>query len=138
MIKLNNMNDYLKKIKEKLEKYPELNDEIESYMIRLSEIFEGEVDLNITYNFNVENYSKKFDEYNEDDLSKYASNTMNLEDLLNILNTEKDTELKLAIDPIYLNKGINDINDVLLTTYENKIIIVPVSKNKNNEENNRN
>ena len=47
-----------------------------------------------------------------------------LKDFISMLEDE-DGDLKLSFDPIYLKKGINNINNMLITTIGDKIIIVP-------------
>jgi hypothetical protein len=53
-----------------------------------------------------------------------SSNKMELHELVNYLASEDQT-LHVHIDPIYLKDGINEIKNVILTTLDDKVIIVP-------------
>lgn len=123
------LNKYLKRIKNKFEDNPELKDEIEELVDRLTEIFESEVDLSVKFDLNVEDYKKEYIKYEDEDLSLTGDKVMRVEDLKTIID-EEEQDLYLSIDPLYLKKGINDIHDLILTTYENKLIIVPIIEKK--------
>lgn len=127
-------NKFLDRIRDKLVDNPELNDEIEDNIARLSEIFETDVNINLEYYPNVENYRETFKKYNVDDIDKSSiqpdlESVMTLTDLKVMLDEEEE-ELKLCIDPIYIKDGINDINDMLVTTLNDRIILIPTVKSK--------
>jgi hypothetical protein len=122
------LDKFLKRIQDKMNDNPELKDEVSDMVERLSEIFESEIDLSIKFDLNVEDYREEYVKYEDDDFQIADEDTMTVKDLENILKDEED--LYLSIDPIYLKSGINDIKDILVTTYENKIIIVPVTEKK--------
>lgn len=87
-----------------------------------------------TYNEDSYRYGQEMDyDYM---LKKPQDGTMKLSEFKQFLS-EEDPELKICIDPIYLKQGINEIGNVLLTTYNNKVIIVP-KPTETNETNNSN
>jgi hypothetical protein len=123
------LNKYLKRIKNKFEDNPELKDEIEDLVYRLTEIFESEVDLSVKFDLNVEDYRKEYIKYEDEDLELTSDKVMKVSDLKSIID-EEEQHLYLSVDPIYLKQGINDIEDLIITTYENKLILVPVTEKK--------
>jgi len=52
---------------------------------------------------------------------------MTLNNLKTMLNDEEG-DLYLSIDPLYIKDGINDINDMLITTVKDRIILIPTIK----------
>lgn len=129
------LNELMKKIKDKIDNSPELKAEIQSLVNRLQDIFEANVELNISYDLDIENYSEEFLKYDESDILEADERSMKVDDLIEMLNDE-NTDYDLSIDPLYLKKGLNNIKNMLVTTYENKLILVPIIEK--NEENNRN
>ena len=63
-------NKFLDRIKDKLDNDPELRKEIEKNVTRLSEIFETDVNINLSYYPNVENYKEMFKKYTDDDFAE--------------------------------------------------------------------
>ena len=126
-----NFDDYIDRIKTKLNENPELSNKINLYKDELSKIFEIDVDITLIFDDDVESYKSVFDGYEVNDEVEYDINTNNttmvLSEFTNMLNDE-DKNLNLSFDPIYLKKGINNIEDILITTYNDNIIIVPVRK----------
>ena len=127
-------NKFIDRIKDKLEDNPDLNDEIEDNIARLSEIFETDVNINLEFYPNVENYKETFKKYNVDDMKKSMlepdlESPMTLTDLKAILDDEEE-DLTLCIDPLYIKDGLNDINDMLVTTLKDRIILIPTVKKK--------
>ena len=126
-------NKFIDRIKDKLDNNPELREEIESNVSRLYEIFETDVNINLEYYPNVENYKEIFKKYDVNDIEKPIiqpdlESPMMLSDLKTMLDDEDD--LYLCIDPLYIKDGINDINDMLITTVKDRIILVPTVKKK--------
>jgi hypothetical protein len=74
--------------------------------------------------YNEDSYNYSMDMNYGDMLKKPDDETMKLSEFRKFLS-EEDPDLKICIDPIYLKEGINEIGNVLLTTYDNKVIIVP-------------
>jgi hypothetical protein len=109
-----------KEIEEKLEANPSLKDEIEAYVDRIEEILGYSVDLHVVYLEGVSDYIETLNEYDDIEISK----AMTLRQFIDFLD-EEDENLEVNIDPIYLKKGINSINNILLTTVGDKLIIVP-------------
>lgn len=123
-----NFEDIIKRIQNKLDKNPELQDEIEKHILAIQEIFEHPIEVNLIYGDEI------FDDYDEDgelfeDLENVdLSKSMTINEFIDFLSKEKEGNLKIAIDPIYLKKGINEITNVLITTYDDKAIIVPANR----------
>lgn len=123
---------FLDRIKTKLVNNPDLNDEIEASVSRLSEIFETDVNINLEYYPNEQNYKEIFKKYSVDDIEKPIiqpdlESPMTLAELIIMLNDEEQ-DLFLCIDPLYIKDGINNINDMLITTINDKIILIPTVK----------
>ena len=111
-------NEHLAKIKHKL-KNKKIKEKLELHLKELQSIFECPISVSLIFGGN--------DEYNEyfDERDEYLSpKKMSLSELVTFLNTE-DQSLNVYIDPIYLKNGINEISNVLLTTLDDRIIIVP-------------
>lgn len=124
-----NVDKILKEIQEKLEAHPELREEIKELVNRIEEIFETNVEINIVANEDVDGYLEVFNEYSKENLEYDA---MTLNQLIDYLNTEEG-DLKVSIDPLYLKEGINEINNVILTTLGDKVVIVPLIKGNDDE-----
>ena len=122
------LDKFLTRIRDKMDENPELKEEVELIVTRLGDIFEADIDLNIRFDPNVEDYREEFIKYEDDDFILADDDTMTVDDMITLLEDEEN--LYLSIDPIYLKNGINDIKDMLITTYENKIILVPVTEKK--------
>lgn len=127
-------NKFINRIKDKLENNPDLREEIEKNVSRLSEIFETDVNINLEYYPNVENYKEMFKKYNVEDIEKPIiqpdlESPMTLNNLKTMLDDEEE-DLYLCIDPLYIKDGINDINDMLITTVNDRIILIPTVKRK--------
>lgn len=120
--------DYMNRIKIKLDENPELSDRVAECKDELSEIFETEVDITLNFNEDVESYKEIFNGYNESELENVDGEPiMVLGELVKMLESE-DQNLKLSFDPLHLKEGINNINNILITTYEDNVIIVPIRK----------
>ena len=125
-------NKFIDRIKDKLDNNPELREEIERNVSRLSEIFETNVNINLEYYPNVENYKEVFKKYNKSDFKEAIiqpdlESPMTLNNLKVMLDDEED-DLFLCIDPLYIKNGVNDINDMLITTVNDRIILIPTIK----------
>jgi hypothetical protein len=110
-------NNHFKMIKHKL-KNKKIKDELEKYILKIQSIFECDINISLVFNDN---------EYVSGISDRETFNTekkMPLADLINTLNSE-DKSLYVNIDPIYLKDGINEINNILLTSIDDKLIIIP-------------
>lgn len=125
------MNDefdkFLEKLKNRLDNDPDLKDKIQDHIDALEDLFEADIDVSIIYNSDVNEYREIYDAYKEELVEPDVESTMTLGDFLEMLNKE-EMDLKLSFDPLYLKKGINNINNMLITTYDDNIIIVPTIK----------
>ena len=119
----------LKEIERKLTENPELKDELKELVNRIEDIFDTAIEINIVSNQSVDEYLGLFNEYDEKDLEY---NAMNLGEFIDYLK-EEERHLDVSIDPLYLKDGINEINNVILTTIDKKVIIVPMINKKENE-----
>ena len=120
----------IKKIQSKLENNSNLKEELDNHIKRIEEIFETNIEVNILIYKDIEEYKSVFNSYEIEDNYEPNEKTMSLKDLIDCLKKEENN-LKVAIDPIYLNEGVNEINDLLLVGLDKEIIIVP--KIKKNE-----
>jgi len=123
---------FIDRINDKLDNNPELREEIEQNVSRLSEIFETNVNIDLEYYPNAENYMDIFGEYDDEDFNGVIiqpdlESPMTLNNLKTMLNDEEG-DLYLSIDPLYIKDGINDINDMLITTVKDRIILIPTIK----------
>ena len=125
-------NNILRKIYLRLSD-PNVKKELNGAIKKIEEIYGYPIDISLIVG---ENDPIDMDTFNEDTydymmrqdykelLEKPDDSAMTLDQLIMFLS-EEDGDLKVSIDPIYLKKGRNDVYNVLLTTFENKVIIVP-------------
>jgi len=120
----------VKKINKKMEN-PVLRKQVDEAISKIETIFDTQIDISLVFRVGLEEYKEIFNEYNEngqleDDL---PDNVLTLGDLKKYLDNETDNNLKLTIDPLFLDKkGINEIYDLLITTLDDRIILVPKNK----------
>lgn len=107
---------------------PKIRKKIDKLLTELNLLFN--CDFTLMYDFfpEAEEY-KEFINENKVSLPPRDVPTMTLGEFVSHISKEDD-QFKIYIDPIYLRKGLNEINDVLTTTVDNKIIVVPVSHDK--------
>lgn len=108
---------------------PKLKKKVDDFLRDMTKELNCEVEIN----FNVYPEAEEYEEYMDSDefrIPTYTLPPMKLGDFVNHL-TKEDFDYEVFIDPIYLKQGLNEVNDVLTTTVDRKIIIVPIShKNK--------
>jgi hypothetical protein len=116
-------------VNKKLEN-PKLKKKIENFLLKLT----AELDCEVEILFNVYPEIDEYGDYMETEEFEMPKDipTMSLRDFVGHINKE-DMKYNVYIDPIYLKKGLNEINDVLTTTVDNNMIIVPVSHKNNNK-----
>lgn len=122
----------LQAINDKLEKNPDLKIEIDKCVSKIEEILENQVDFYVVDTVELEEYEDILDTYDEDEIYSHNDDALNLAEFIDLIKYEEQ-EYKISIDPIYLKEGLNDITNVLVTTYEDKMIIVPKT-NKDEKE----
>jgi len=107
---------------------PEIKKKIDKLINELNELFG--CDFTLMYDFfpEAEEYGNLIDQ-NKINVPKRDVDTMTLGELISHISKE-DKNYRVFIDPIYLKKGVNEINDVLTTTINNDVIVVPISHNK--------
>lgn len=121
--------DYKRRFEELNKK---LNDEkvseaIDECLRKISEMTNCDVELK----FNVLPFKEDYSERQESEDYKMPDYpTMQLSQLVTHLNDKHNQEFDVYIDPIYLKEGVNEIVDVLMTTIDRKVIIVPISNKK--------
>lgn len=106
---------------------PKISKKIDDYLKKIATLADCDVELNFQILPHMDDYSEK-QESEDYTIPEYP--TMKLSEFINHMNKEKDGEFDVYVDPIYLKSGVNEIIDVLLTTLDRKIIIVPISNNK--------
>lgn len=127
----NSEENYIERMKEVNRRLNEekLKKKVDKFLREMTDELNCEVEINFNVYPEVEEYEKHM-ESEDFVIPKYEIAPMRLGDFAAHL-TKEDLDFEVFIDPIYLKKGLNEINDVLTTTIDNKIIIVPVShKNK--------
>lgn len=110
-------NEHLEMIKHKL-KNATIKDKLEKHMDEIQKIFECPISVSLV--FGGDNYTGQVDERDE----FLTSKKMPLSDFVSFL-TDEDQSLYVTIDPLYLKDGINELSNVLVTTVDDKVIIVP-------------
>lgn len=108
---------------------PVLSKKVDNYIKKIAMLVECDVELNFLFLPHADDYA---DVQDSEDYKIPENKTMTLGTLLDHLMKEEDDDMKVYIDPIYLNdkKGVNEITDVLTTTHGDMMIIVPISSNK--------
>lgn len=122
---------YIKRVAEVNAKLndPKIKKKIDTFINSMVKMLDCDVEVL----FDVYPEVEEYDEYMESEDFKIPSEmtTMNLGEFINHIKSE-DFNYNVYIDPVYLKKGLNEINDVLTTTVDNNMIIVPIS-HKNNK-----
>ena len=113
-------NKHFQMIKHKL-KNKSVKNNLEKHISAIQKIFECPISISLVFD-NDDKYTNEVTER-----KVYGENKMYLEDFIKFLNSE-DKSLHVNIDPIYLKDGINEIKNVLLTSMDDKLIIVPQIK----------
>lgn len=109
-------------VQEKLSE-PAMKKKVNGMLSELSK----ELNCQVEFFFNVH---PEIEEYEIHDIIIPRENVpMKLGDFIDHISQE-DREFKMYIDPIYMKKGVNEINDVLTTTIKDSIIVVPVTTKK--------
>jgi len=120
----------VERIQKKMED-PDVKKEVDDAVAKIEAIFGTQIDLSIVYRAGLEEYKETFDFYNESGYldEPLPENVMTLGEFKGHLNNESDNNLKLTIDPLYLDKkGINEIYDLIITTLDDRIILVPKNR----------
>lgn len=122
----------LKEIEEKLEKNPQLKEEMKNNISRIEDILGHQIEISIIYAKGMEDWMGKFEQYSKDDVMPDLdlSEAMTLGEFISFIKDEEH-DLKVSIDPIYLDKGINVVSNVLTTSIDDKVIIVPKTLEEN-------
>jgi hypothetical protein len=108
--------------RKRLEENPELQKEVDMHAEKIQKIFGHTIEINLVYGVGYDEYRSTFNRQKENNYP--LEDCMSLGELINIMEDE-DRSLKLSIDPIHLNDGVNDITNMLLIPLDNKVIIVP-------------
>ena len=120
-------NKILKRIEKKLNRNPQLKRKLASHIESIEEILENKIDVTVVFDKGVDDYEDEFEKYQFNLDDHYES--MELGEFINFIGEEDET-YKVFIDPLYLKKGINNITNVLVTTIDDAVIIVPKSDKK--------
>lgn len=106
---------------------PKMKERVDKFLLTMSKELNCEVELFFNAYPEVEDYEEYMD--SEDFIVPREVVTMKLGDFIDHISQE-DRDFKMYIDPIYMKKGINEINDVLLTTVKDCVIVVPITTKK--------
>jgi hypothetical protein len=112
----------MKEIQAKL-KEPNITKKVDMMLRELAKELKCEVEFYFNAYPEVEDYEEHME--SEDFIEPRNVVTMTLKDFVEHINKEKG-EFKVLIDPMYLKPGLNEINDVLTTTVNDNVIIVPI------------
>lgn len=118
----------MKEIEEKLTNNPELKAEIQNSVANIERILGYEIDVSVIYNKGVDEYQEIMDGYDLDDDD--SEEEMKLSEFISFIQDE-ELDNKVMIDPLYLKNGLNYITNILVTTIDDSIIIVPKTRNEN-------
>jgi len=113
-------NKHFQMIKHKLKSKP-IKDKLEKHISAIQKIFECPISISLVFD-NDDKYTSEVT-----DREVFGKKRMELSHFIDFLNSE-DKSLYVNIDPIYLKDGINEIENILLTSIEDKLIIVPQIK----------
>ncbi len=105
---------------------PKKAKKIENLLKEISEIVKCNVEINFVIQPYVDDYMAH---QGSEEFSLPNQPTMKMTDVIESLNKENG-HFDVYVDPLYLNKGVNEIIDILITTKDNKVIIVPISNKK--------
>ena len=120
---------YIERIKEieiKLNE-PKMKSKVDKILKELS----TELDCVVKFNFNVHPEIEEYEEHVNGEAFIIPRNVtpMRLGDFIDHL-AQEDRDFKMYIDPLYMKEGVNEINDVLTTTVNDAIIVVPITTKK--------
>lgn len=122
----NEFDDEMKRV-EKLLSNKKIKDKVDEYLGKIQELLDCDVDLTFPY---TDPYEKEYMEIltgYELDEEFDKQETMNVDTFMNFFNDE-ELDLKMTIDPIYLHEGLNNIVDCIITTLDDRLILVPITK----------
>lgn len=121
---------YRKRVEELNKKLQDvkIKKKIDNFLLKMTQ----ELNCDVEILFNVYPEVDEYGDYMDSEEFEIPTEipTMKLKDFVNHINKE-DMNYNVFIDPIYLKKGLNEINDVLTTTLDNNMIIVPISDKSN-------
>lgn len=119
----------LDEIDEMLENNPEKRAQMEAAVQKIEDILGYPVDISVIMYDELLDYEEGLGNM-EIELND-INDGITLGEFINYIKSERQ-EYKIVFDPLYLEKGLNTIENVLVTTIDDKVIIVP--KRKENEE----
>jgi hypothetical protein len=88
-----------------------------------------ELKCNLSLYYSVIPETDEFDDYMKSEdfiIPERSDPTMTLGEVISHISQE-DKDYQIFIDPIYLDKGVNSVNDVLMTVVDENVIIAPVN-----------
>jgi hypothetical protein len=119
----------MREIEQKLKNNPKLKEEIQNSVANIEKILGYEVDVSVIYNRGVSDYEQELEGYNLD-IDDDVDEEIKLKDFIKFIEDE-DSDYKVMIDPLYMKKGVNKITNVLVTTVDDYVIIVPKTSEVN-------
>ncbi|MFW5847643.1 MAG: hypothetical protein ACOCVF_01810 [bacterium] len=85
------------------------------------------IEVNFVYARGVEDYMERYEELLQDDSFEFDDSAITVEEFIQFLSNE-DKSKKIYIDPIYLKKGVNEINNLIVLDNNDVVLIVPKRK----------
>jgi hypothetical protein len=127
---MNLEDEYLRRVKEIDDELsrPEISEEINMFLLKLNKKYKADFMLSFEVFPESDDYVERI---NANDIKAPRDYpTMTLGEFIKHVDTE-DHEIKIYIDPLYMEHGVNAINNILTTTAgEDAMIIAPVSHKK--------
>jgi radical SAM superfamily enzyme YgiQ (UPF0313 family) len=108
-------------------KEPKISKKVDTFLEKISIELGCDVELSFNVHPEVEEYENYME--SEDFIIPREIETMKLGEFVDHLSQE-DREFKVYIDPIYMKQGVNEVNNVLMTTVKDSVIVVPITIKK--------
>ena len=118
----------IRDIKDKLDKNEKLKIEVQNNVANIERIIGYEVEVSVIFDKGASDYDEIMKEYEPLEIND-IDEKLKLGEFINFIS-EEDLNNNLVIDPLYLKGGLNLITNVLITTIDDCIVIVPKIKEK--------
>jgi hypothetical protein len=118
----------IRDIKDRLDKNEKLKIEVQNNVANIERIIGYEVEVSVIFDKGASDYDEIMKEYEPLEIND-IDEKLKLGEFINFIS-EEDLNNNLVIDPLYLKGGLNLITNVLITTIDDCIVIVPKIKEK--------
>lgn len=123
----NHFDDEIRRIENLLSTNKEVKRKLEGYIEKIQKLVDCDIDITFIPDDPFEkDYMDNLTGYEMDEDFE-EQETLTLEKFLTFFSDEEKS-MKLSIDPIYLHEKLNNIEDVIITTLDDRIILVPITK----------